>query len=62
MSNYFKHLRYPGFDALRGTIHRIVSDFHARVLQHDCDRVSGILYPQRIKDMTTFWVAETAVG
>ena len=28
--------------------------FHARVVQHECDHLDGILYPGRIVDMSTF--------
>ena len=33
---------------------RIVDGFHARVVQHECDHLDGVLYPQRIDDMTRF--------
>ncbi len=29
-----------------------VSGFHARVLQHECDHLDGILYPQRMDDLS----------
>ena len=35
-------------------IDRAVTGFHARVVQHECDHLDGILYPQRIEDMTAF--------
>lgn len=28
--------------------------FHARVVQHELDHLNGVLYPQRIADMTRF--------
>ena len=47
-------LRYRGID-LEGTlIEREVSGFHARVVQHECDHLDGILYPMRITDFTLF--------
>jgi peptide deformylase len=50
----YKRLRYQGFDA-RGThIDRVVADFHARVVQHECDHLAGILYPMRIRDLRNF--------
>ena len=49
-----RRLRYRGFDELGRPIDRTVSDFHARVVQHECDHLDGILYPQRIEDMTAF--------
>jgi len=54
----FKHLRYRGLD-LNGTpIDRTVSDFHARVVQHECDHLDGVLYPMRIRDFRHFGYAE----
>lgn len=50
----FLKLRYQGFDAQGKKIDRTVSDFHARVVQHECDHLAGILYPMRIRDMRDF--------
>ncbi len=50
----YKHLRYTGVDALGEPIDRTVSDFHARVVQHEVDHLDGILYPRRIRDLTQF--------
>ena len=50
----YKHLRYTGFDEHGNELDRTVSDFHARVVQHECDHLDGILYPQRIKDLSRF--------
>ena len=44
-------LRYTGFDEKGRPIERTVSDFHARVVQHECDHLDGILYPMRLKDI-----------
>jgi len=44
-------LRYTGFDPLGRPIAREVTGFHARVVQHECDHLDGILYPMRIRDM-----------
>ncbi len=46
-----KRLRYRGFDEKGTPIDRTVSDFHARVVQHECDHLDGILYPMRLKDI-----------
>jgi peptide deformylase len=54
----FKHLRYTGFDAAGQPIDRTVSDFHARVVQHEVDHLDGILYPRRIRDLTQFGFSE----
>lgn len=50
----YRHLRYRGFDHEGKSIVRSVSDFHARVVQHECDHLLGILYPMRIRDMRLF--------
>jgi len=50
----YKRLRYQGFDQFGGLIDRTVSGFHARVTQHECDHLQGILYPMRIRDMSRF--------
>jgi len=50
----FVRLRYEGFDPQGKRIAREVDDFHARVVQHECDHLDGILYPQRMRDMTKF--------
>ena len=49
-----RHLRYQGVDPSGASIDRIVEGFHARVVQHEVDHLDGILYPQRIRDMTRF--------
>ncbi|MBE0625055.1 MAG: peptide deformylase [Burkholderiales bacterium] len=47
-------LRYQGFDERGNRIDRSVSGFHARVVQHECDHLQGILYPMRIRDFSKF--------
>lgn len=47
-------LRYRGFDQFGAVIEREVDGFHARVVQHECDHLAGILYPMRIKDFSRF--------
>lgn len=47
-------IRYRGFDAAGVPIDRTVSGFHARVVQHECDHLDGILYPMRIRDLRLF--------
>lgn len=47
-------LRYEGFDQYGNRIDRFVSGFHARVVQHECDHLDGILYPMRIRDLRAF--------
>jgi peptide deformylase len=55
----YRQLRYTGFDAEGHPIDRTVSDFHARVVQHEVDHLDGILYPRRIRDLTQFGFTET---
>ncbi len=50
----YRRIRYRGFDAFGGPIDRTAEDFHARVVQHECDHLDGILYPERIEDMRQF--------
>ncbi|MBI1890782.1 MAG: peptide deformylase [Burkholderiales bacterium] len=47
-------LHYEGVDQHGKTISRDVDGFHARVVQHECDHLAGILYPMRIKDFSNF--------
>ena len=57
------HIRYQGQDEYGALIDRSVSGFHARVVQHECDHLDGILYPMRILDMTQFgYTAELFPG
>ena len=50
----YVQLRYQGVDQYGATIDRKVSGFHARVVQHECDHLQGILYPMRIRDFRLF--------
>lgn len=50
----YTSLRYQGVDQYGTAIDRTVSGFHARVVQHECDHLQGILYPMRIKDFRLF--------
>jgi len=50
----FVRVRYQGFDDSGRAIDRSVEGFHARVVQHECDHLDGILYPMRIRDMSKF--------
>ena len=50
----FRHLRYEGFDPRGKPIRREVTGFHARVVQHECDHLLGVLYPMRMRDLSRF--------
>ncbi len=54
----FTRLRYQGLDQHGNTIDRSVDGFHARVVQHECDHLQGILYPMRITDFRKFGFTE----
>jgi peptide deformylase len=54
----WKRLRYCGFTPAGEPIEREVADFHARVVQHECDHLMGILYPMRIRDLRLFGFSE----
>jgi peptide deformylase len=51
-------LRYSGFDPLGNKFSREAQGFHARVVQHECDHLDGILYPMRIRDFSHFGFIE----
>lgn len=55
----YTHLRYQGVDAAGASIDRTVTGFHARVVQHECDHLNGILYPMRINDLRKFGYTDT---
>ena len=54
----YSHIRYSGLDQKGRRFTREVKDFHARVVQHECDHLNGVLYPQRITNMQSFGFRE----
>jgi len=54
----FSGLHYEGFDQYGNKISRDADGFHARVVQHECDHLDGILYPMRIEDFSKFGFTE----
>ena len=50
----WSRIRYSGFDPAGEPIDRIAEGFHARVVQHECDHLIGMLYPMRITDFSRF--------
>ena len=50
----YTKLRYSGFDIEGNSFERVADGFHARVVQHECDHLDGILYPQRMTDLSKF--------
>lgn len=51
-------IRYRGFDARGEPIEREAEGFHARVVQHECDHLIGMLYPMRVRDFSKFGYTE----
>ena len=54
----YKRIRNQGFDAQGNALDVEATDLHARVVQHECDHLDGILYPYRITDMSQFGFIE----
>jgi len=50
----YARLAYSGIDPQGRRIEREVEGFHARVVQHECDHLDGVLYPMRIEGMRNF--------
>jgi peptide deformylase len=50
----WSRLKYAGYDEQGRRFERSVEGFHARVVQHECDHLDGILYPMRIRDLSKF--------
>lgn len=54
----WRRIRYQGFDLQGRAIEREVDGFHARVVQHECDHLQGVLYPMRVRDFSRFGFTE----
>jgi len=50
----YRKIRYQGVNEFGEPISRVVSDFHARVVQHEVDHLDGILYPMRMPNLSNF--------
>jgi peptide deformylase len=48
----FTRIRYTGQSPGGRSIDRIAEGFHARVVQHECDHLDGVLYPMRMRDLS----------
>ncbi len=53
-----QRIRYTGFDPRGQAIEREAEGFHARVVQHECDHLIGMLYPMRVRDFSRFGYTE----
>lgn len=47
-------VRYRGYDLQGRPLERVAEGFHARVVQHECDHLDGVLFLDRVTDPTTF--------
>lgn len=54
----YTRVRYQGFDERGAPIDRTVGGFHARVVQHECDHLLGVLYPMRMRDLSQLGFTE----
>lgn len=54
----WRRIRYQGYDLQGRAIEREVDGFHARVVQHECDHLQGVLYPMRVRDFSRFGFTE----
>jgi peptide deformylase len=54
----FAHIRYRGVAADGTVVERLAEGFHARVVQHECDHLDGLLYPLRMTDLSQFGFVE----
>ena len=54
----WQRIRYQGVDLAGRPIEREAEGFHARVVQHECDHLQGVLYPMRVRDFTRFGFTE----
>ena len=54
----WRRIRYTGFDVQGMPIDRVADGFHARVVQHECDHLWGMLYPMRVRDFSRFGFTE----
>jgi peptide deformylase len=58
----YTNIKYT-FQDITGAHHeREAHNFHARVVQHECDHLDGVLYPQRMTDMTTLAFSEVLMA
>jgi peptide deformylase len=58
----YRRLHYSGLDRNGEFFERTVEGFHARVVQHEVDHLDGVLFPQRVEDMTRFGFEDALVG
>ena len=57
----YTHIHYSGYDQQGNFFERVVRDFHARVVQHECDHLDGVLFPGRMRDLSNLGFEEELV-
>ncbi len=58
----WSRIRYTGFDQYGDPIDRLAEGFHARVVQHECDHLNGVLYPMRVTDFSRFGFSDVLLA
>ena len=54
----YRRIAYRGLDLAGKRIERVAAGFHARVVQHECDHLDGVLYPARMRSLASLGYAE----
>jgi len=54
----YKNIRYQAYDLSGQKLEVDAEGYHARIIQHECDHLDGILYPMRMRDLSKFGFAE----
>ncbi len=54
-------IKYSGFLPSGDPLEREAAGYHARVVQHECDHLDGVLYPMRMTDLSTLAYTEEMV-
>jgi peptide deformylase len=58
----WQHLRLEAIDAMGQRIEREVEHFEARVVQHECDHLDGLLFPDRLESIPHFGFIEELIA
>ena len=54
----YARIRYTALQPDGSLLEREATGYHARVVQHECDHLDGVLYPMRMRDMSKFGFSE----
>ncbi len=54
----YNQIEYHGFTPAGEPIEVVAEGFHARIVQHECDHLDGIIYTHRLTDPTLFGFTE----